>query len=282
MLIADGSSPEEIIAMDREDRVRAIHQIASCRSHAIAYGRTASSIIQGHAFDERLRAEIRHVAEGPATTAACRALGMKRVTAISPYTEAVDDAEHRFFAEGGIEAIVGAHLGIVDGFRLAEPDAEAILDLAASAWDPQSDGLIAACLNFRSHLVIDTLQARIGKPAVTSTQAVLWRLFRLAGIQHADPRLRPPFASALARAAQRTGVAKTIRLLAQRPYTIIGRTVNHLIDFPLRRFRGIKRECLMHAPYCWRPSRSRARPTVPIIDAWLAKSETSPGKLGCQ
>jgi maleate isomerase len=36
VLIADGSSPEEIIAMDREDGVRAIHQIASCRPHAIA------------------------------------------------------------------------------------------------------------------------------------------------------------------------------------------------------------------------------------------------------
>jgi maleate isomerase len=36
MLIADGSSPEEIIAMDREDGVRAIHQIAGCRAHAIA------------------------------------------------------------------------------------------------------------------------------------------------------------------------------------------------------------------------------------------------------
>jgi hypothetical protein len=76
-----------------------------------------------------------------------RALGLKRVTTISLYTEAVDAAEHSFFAEGGIEAIAGAHLGIADGFRLAEPEAEAILDLAASAWDPQSAGLIAACLN---------------------------------------------------------------------------------------------------------------------------------------
>src|SRR2546423_1574699 len=188
MLIADGSSPEEIIAMDREDGVRAIHQIATCRPHAIAYGYTASSIVQGHLFDERLRAEIRHIAEAPATTAtdsifaACRALGLKRVTSISPYTEAVDAAEHRFFAEGGIEAIADAHLGIADGFRLAEPEAKAILDLAASAWDPRSDGLIAACLNFRSHLVIDALEARIGKPVVTSTQAVLWHLLRLAGI----------------------------------------------------------------------------------------------------
>jgi maleate isomerase len=189
MLIADGSSPDEIIAMDREDGRRAIGQIASCRPHAVAYGCTASSIMQGHAFDERLRGEIRHVAGVPATTAtysifaACRALGLKRVTAISPYIEAVDAAERRFFAEGGIETVAGAHLGIGDGFRLAEPEPDAILDLALGAWDPQSDGLIAACLNFRSHAIIDALEARIDKPVVTSTQAVLWHLLRLAGVE---------------------------------------------------------------------------------------------------
>ena len=108
--------------------------------------------------------------------------GLKRVTAISPYPEEVDAAEHGFFAEEGVETIAHASLGIHDGFRLAEPDGDAILDLAMRAWDPQSDGLVAACLNFRSHLVIDTLEARIGKPVVTSTQAVLWRLLRLAGV----------------------------------------------------------------------------------------------------
>src|SRR3974377_1001084 len=69
MLIADGSSPEKIIAMDREDGKRAIGQIASCRPRVVAYGCTASSIVQGHAFDERLRGEIRHIAGVPATTA---------------------------------------------------------------------------------------------------------------------------------------------------------------------------------------------------------------------
>ena len=33
---------------------------------------------------------------------------MKRVTAISPYSEAVDAAEHCFFAEGGIETIAAS------------------------------------------------------------------------------------------------------------------------------------------------------------------------------
>jgi maleate isomerase len=193
MLIADGSSPEKIIAMDREDGSRAIAQIASCRPHAVAYGCTASSIIQGHAFDERLRGEIRHIIGAPATTAtdsifaACRALGLKRVTAISPYTEAVDTAEHRFFAGGGIETVASAHLGITDGFRLAEPEPDAILDLALRTWDPQSDGLIAACLNFRSHPIVEKVEARIGKPVVTSTQAVLWHLLRLAGVETPIP-----------------------------------------------------------------------------------------------
>jgi len=188
MLMPPGTSPERIIEMDRTDGRHAIEQLASCRPHAIAYGCTASSIVQGHEFDAQLRAEIRHITRVPATSAtnsifaACAALGMKRVTAISPYPEAVDAAEHRFFAEGGVATIAGAHLGISDGFRLAEPEPAAILDLALGAWDPASDGIIIACLNFRSHPIIDVLEARIGKPVVTSTQATLWHVLRLAGV----------------------------------------------------------------------------------------------------
>ena len=188
MLMAPGTSPERIIEMDRTDGRHAIDQIATCRPHAIAYGCTASSIVQGHAFDAHLREEIRELTGAPATSAtnsifaACQRLRMKRVTAISPYVEEVDAAEHRFFAEGGIAATAHACLGISEGFRLAEPEPEAILDLALSAWDPASDGVIIACLNFRSHPIIDELERRIGKPVITSTQATLWHVLRLAGV----------------------------------------------------------------------------------------------------
>ena len=193
MLMPAGTSPERIIEMDRTDGVHAIHQLASCRPHAIAYGCTASSIVQGHEFDVHLRKEIAHIAGVPATSAtnsifaACERLGLKRVTAISPYPESVDAAEHRFFAEGGVEAVAGTCLGIGDGFRLAEPTPEQILDLALGAWDPESDGIIIACLNFRSHPIIDALEARIGKPVVTSTQATLWHVLRLAGVDTPIP-----------------------------------------------------------------------------------------------
>ena len=118
MLMPQGTSPERIIEMDRTDGRHAIHQLASCRPHAIAYGCTASSIVQGHEFDAHLREEIAQIAGVPATSAtnsifaACERLGMKRVTAVSPYPEAVDAAEHRFFAAGGVETIASACLGI--------------------------------------------------------------------------------------------------------------------------------------------------------------------------
>lgn len=188
MLMPDGTSPERIVEMDKTDGVHAIHQLASCRPHAIAYGCTASSIVQGHGFDSRLREEIRHIAGCPGTSAthsifaACGALGMKRVTAVSPYAAEIDAAEHRYFAVGGIEIVAHAHLGIADGFRLAEPEPAAIRDFALRSWDPASDGMIIACLNFRSHPIIDALEARTGKPVVTSTQATLWHVLRIAGV----------------------------------------------------------------------------------------------------
>jgi maleate isomerase len=188
MLMPPGTSPERIIEMDRTDGVRSIRQLATCRPHAIAYGCTASSIVQGHEFDAHLREEIREIAGCPGTSAtdsifvACAALGLRRVTAISPYAEAVDAEEHRFFAAGGIETTAHACMGISDGFRLAEPTPQEILAYALAAWDPASDGMIVACLNFRSHPMIDELERRIRKPVVTSTQATLWHVLRLAGV----------------------------------------------------------------------------------------------------
>src|SRR6266481_8124808 len=88
MLMPPGTSPERIIEMDRTDGRHAIDQLASCRPHAVAYGCTASSIVQGHEFDAHTRDEIRRIAGCPGTTAthaiftACAKLGLKRVVAI--------------------------------------------------------------------------------------------------------------------------------------------------------------------------------------------------------
>jgi len=189
MFIPPAMTPDAFIEMDRNEGKAAIRQLSSVFPDAIAYGCTASSIVQGLAYDADLRAEIEQDYKTPATTAAhaimtaAKTLGMATVSIVSPYTREVDAAEHRYFAEAGLAVIGGAYLGITDGFALAEPEPDVLLDLAMRGFDPGADGLIMTCLNTRSHTVIDRLEQALGKPVITSTQATLWHALRLAGIE---------------------------------------------------------------------------------------------------
>ena len=193
MFMPTNTTIETIIEMDRTEGRSAIRQLSSVYPHVIAYGCTASSIVQGLAYDAHLRQEIADEFGVPATTAAhailtaLHTVGAKAVSIVSPYTKAVDTAEHHYFESAGFHVWGGAFLSIADGFRLAEPSAETLLDLARRGMDPRADALFISCLNTRSHAVIATLEAELGKPVITSTQATLWHALRLAGIEDRIP-----------------------------------------------------------------------------------------------
>ena len=193
MFIPPATTPEAFIEMDRNEGKAAIRQLSSVHPDAIAYGCTASSIVQGLAYDAHLRAEIEHDHKTPSTTAAhaivtaAKTLGATTVSIVSPYTKEVDEAEHRYFAAAGLTVVGGACLGISDGLALAEPEPDTLFDLGVRGWDSRAEALIMTCLNTRSHTVIDRLEQELGKPVITSTQATLWHALRLACI---DDRIR--------------------------------------------------------------------------------------------
>jgi maleate isomerase len=188
MFIPPATTPETFIEMDRNEGKMAIRQLSSTLPDVIAYGCTASSIVQGLEYDAHLREEIAETFKVPSTTAAhailkaADTLGARKVSIVSPYTTEVDEAEHHYFESAGLEVLGGACLGISDGFRLAEPSPDALFDLGKRGFDPRSDALIMTCLNTRSHTAIARLEQALGKPVITSTQATLWHSLRLAGI----------------------------------------------------------------------------------------------------
>ena len=189
MFIPPATTAETLIEMDRTEGKAAIRQLSSVLPDVIAYGCTASSIVQGLEYDAHLRAEIAETYKVASTTAAhailtaARTLGAASVSIVSPYTEQVDAAEHAYFKSAGLKVHGGACLGISDGFRLAEPEPETLFELGLKGFDARSDALIVSCLNTRSHAVIASLEQAIGKPVISSTQATLWHALRLAGIE---------------------------------------------------------------------------------------------------
>jgi maleate isomerase len=189
MFIPPDTTKEALIEMDRTEGKGAIRQLSSIFPHVVAYGCTASSIVQGLNYDAHLRAEIEADWQMPATTAAhailtgLKTLGAKAVSIVSPYTKEVDDAEHHYFESAGLKVHGGAFLSITDGFKLAEPEPGTLYELGLKGCDTRADALVVSCLNTRSHLVIPALEQALGKPVVTSTQATLWHALRLAGIK---------------------------------------------------------------------------------------------------
>ena len=161
----------------------------SCKPASVAYCCTASSIVQGLEYDGRLNHELNHAAGVPAFTAtlgiieALHAVGAKRIAVCSPYTKAIDDAEHVFFSAAEFDILGSAHLGIADAFALADPTPDDIYALWKKSWHADADASLITCLNMNSQEVIERIEAESGKPVVTSTQATLWKLLRAAGVQ---------------------------------------------------------------------------------------------------
>jgi maleate isomerase len=188
MLLCDALTADALREMDEHEGSRAARQIASCRPNAVAYCCTASSAVQGPEYDAALESSLARQTGVPSFTAiqalitALRATGARRIAIASPYSEAIDRMEQEFFVRSGFEVLGGANLGITDAFQLAEPSAATLHELGHAACRENAEALLLTCLNTRSHLVIDTLEAELKIPVITSTQATLWRLLRLSGI----------------------------------------------------------------------------------------------------
>ena len=194
MFLDNNLTADALVRMDREEGLRGVKQIMSCKPASVAYCCTASSIVQGLEYDGRLNHELNQAAGVPAFTAtsaiieALRAAGARRIAVCSPYTKAIDDAEHVFFSAAGFEIVGSAHLGIADAFALADPTAEDIYALWKKSWRQSGDGgadaSLITCLNMNSQDVVARIEEESGKPVITSTQATLWKLLRAAGVPH--------------------------------------------------------------------------------------------------
>lgn len=193
MLVGEVLTPDAIIRMDQVEGRAAVQSIATCRPHAVAYCCTASSIVQGLKYDLELQQEISKLTGVPATTAtqsilhAMRMLNVRRIAIASPYTETIEQAEQMFFESAGLEVVASVCLGIEGAFNLADPTPDEIFELAMRSFHPDAQAILIPCLNLWSQTVIERLERETGLPVVTSTQAMLWRLLRIAGIEDRIP-----------------------------------------------------------------------------------------------
>ena len=171
-----------------------LHLLQGVRPDVILYGCTSATLTHGPAFDralaERIKAEsgAHTVTAAGALVHALRTLGIRRIGFASPYVPAINDMAIGFLAECGIETVARSEVSAeLDNYGQGEMDPNAVHELGLAAAHSTAEALVLSCTDMRSVEAISRLEQAVGKPVITSNQAMAFQAMQLAGIGDALP-----------------------------------------------------------------------------------------------
>ena len=152
---------------------------------AIAYGCTSASVVIGdrvvEAAIQAAKPDVPCVTPPSAARAAFQRLGVRRISILTPYTREVSTPFVDYFEEHGLEVANLACFGLEDDTLMARVTPASVVEAAVEAVRPDAEALFVSCTAVRSAQVAEEIEARIGRPVVTSNQAMFWRCLRAAG-----------------------------------------------------------------------------------------------------
>lgn len=163
--------------------------LADARVDIIAFACTAGSLIGGKGYDQKIVDRIGQSTRLPATTTTTavvtglRALGIKRLILATPYKELITEKERDFLEEEGFQVLSYKGLGLDDTYQQYETEPRCWYELIKEMQQPLSDGYFVSCGGIRVVDIIGHLEMELGKPVITSNQALVWHCLRKMGIQ---------------------------------------------------------------------------------------------------
>lgn len=164
-------------------------QAATALSHAdvdvVAYACTTGSLLHGPGFDVQLETKLSEAADAPAVATArsvvraLAAINADRIAVVTPYVEDLNDRERDYLAAAGLTVVTIDGRGITANTEIGALRPEEAYEQAQTTADGQSiDAVFISCTNYRTLSIVDTLEADLNIPVVTSNLATLWDLSR--------------------------------------------------------------------------------------------------------
>jgi maleate isomerase len=178
-----------------EERTRAylagldapVRALAVLSPAVVVLAHTGSSYVNGFANEPALIDRLSALAQTSAVTAASALrwallhLGVKRLALGTPYPASLSAQGKGYWEAAGFE-IVGYHRleGVTNIYAETEERAYA---LARSADAPAAEAVLLSGTGLPTVRVLETLERDLGKPVVSSIQAILWQALRMAGMR---------------------------------------------------------------------------------------------------
>jgi len=152
----------------------------------VCYACTSGSLVIG---EERVFAELNRGAPKAQATSlitgvirALKTLQARRIVIATPYLDEVNQCEVDYLEQAGFEVISICGLNLEKDSDMVRVAADYITEFALAQDHPDADAIFVSCGALRTLDVIGEIEARAGKPAICSNQAMIWDCLRLAGI----------------------------------------------------------------------------------------------------
>ncbi len=163
----------------------AIDILPGVQLDAIAFACTSGSIAIG---PDKVFARLDEGQPGvPSTTPitaaidGCKHLDISKIAVLTPYHDEVNQPILNFVEANGIEVLRMSTFDLDSDIDVARIPSKAIIQAAIEADHRDAQAVFLSCTALRSSECIAELEDRLGKPVLTSNQAMLWRALRLAG-----------------------------------------------------------------------------------------------------
>ena len=178
---------EETLVEMRKGLDVAVELIKTVYPEVVAFACTSGSFIKGPEGDAWIMGKIEEACKCPAITAskamanAINAMGIKKLTLVTPYTDDINMQEKRYIESMGVEVVAMKGLQIVDAETLRTGTREQMMELVYSADVPQSDGIFISCTNVEGMYIAGELEEKLNKPVISSNSAMLWSILNILG-----------------------------------------------------------------------------------------------------
>jgi maleate isomerase len=162
-------------------------ELAAGHPDIIGFGCTAASVVGGPEGSRQIAEAIRQrtgigaVTTGRALAEAVEALRLRRILFCSPFDEDYDRPEIDGLRSFGVPIAGTASLGLDSPAQCTALTPSQISGWVAGLDHPGIDGAILSCANIRAFESVAALESLLGKPVISSNQALVWAIARRLG-----------------------------------------------------------------------------------------------------
>lgn len=172
---------------DLQDIRVGVRAVTAGRAAVAAYACTSGSFVRGRAGEAELTDAMRTAGAVEALTTsgalaeALEALGLRRVSVMTPYLSELGSMLDAYLEEFGVSVVGHASMGL--DHEVWAVDYQRTANYIREADHPDAEAIVVSCTNLPTYDLIAPLEAELGKPIISANQATVWAALRRLGRQ---------------------------------------------------------------------------------------------------